>query len=246
MSRTASAGWIVVFARQPRPGAVKTRLTPPFTPDEAARFYEAMLSDVLELTARAASALGLRPVLAVDPPAARAQMASRAPASFCVIAQHGGDLGARMARAVDEGAAAGASPILLRGSDSPALADETLAAARAALERSDLVVCPDRDGGYNLIGLRHPVPGLFRHPMSTASVLRDTLANAAAAGLSHVVLEPGFDIDVASDLRWLADAREASTPRCPRTLAYLDAQDLWRHAGRVARGSGSRSRSDEA
>ena len=136
-----------------------------------------------------------------------------------------------MARAVDEAAAAGTAPILLRGSDSPALGEETLAAALEALERSDLVVCPDRDGGYNLIGLRRPAPGLFRHPMSTESVLTDTLANAAAAGLSHAVLEPGFDIDVASDLHWLEEARHGSALPCPRTLAFLDSRDLWRHAG---------------
>jgi rSAM/selenodomain-associated transferase 1 len=241
-----ATGWIVVFAKQPLPGSVKTRLVPPFTHEEAALLYDAMLADVLELTARAAAALGLEPVLAVDPPHARHDLASRAPASFRVIAQRGPDLGSRMAHAVDEAAAAGATPILLRGSDSPALGEETLAAALAALEDSDLVVCPDRDGGYNLIGLRRPAPGLFRHPMSTASVLTDTLANAASAGLSHAVLESGFDIDVASDLQWLEEVREDARPTCPRTLDFLDSRGLWRHARAATRTSPLRRRPDGA
>lgn len=224
-------GVLVVLAKAPRRGAVKTRLCPPFTPDEATELYACMLDDVLELSARAAPALGLEPVLAVDPPSARDALAARVPAPFRVIAQRGPDLAARMTHAMDEAGAAGASPIVLRGSDSPALGHDTLAAAVAALQRSHVVVCPDRDGGYNLIGVRRPVPGLFGHAMSTPSVLEDTLANARAASLECALLEPGFDIDEAADLRWLAAARgSAHPPPCPRTLELLDRRGLWRHA----------------
>jgi rSAM/selenodomain-associated transferase 1 len=228
-----ATGWIVVFAKHPLPGSVKTRLVPPFTREEAALFYDAMLGDVLELTARAAAALGLEPILAVDPPDARRSMASRAPASFRVIAQRGSDLGQRMAHAVDEAAAAGATPILLRGSDSPALGEETLAAALAALQDSDLVVCPDRDGGYNLIGLRRPAPGLFRHPMSTASVLTDTLANAAFAGLQPARERSIFSTpEACGDMRTRPRVRH----RCAVDPTAPEAGARFREGGDCSRG----------
>jgi hypothetical protein len=136
-----------------------------------------------------------------------------------------------LAHAVAEAAAGGATRILLRGSDSPLLDEAIVAGALAALERVDLVVSPDRDGGYNLIGLSEPAPGIFSHPMSTASTLADTLGNAASLGLRVEVQEPSFDLDHAGDLALLARARSPATSRlCGRTLAYLDQHDLWRYA----------------
>lgn len=223
------SGTLVVFAKRPEPGLVKTRLCPPFRPEQAAAFYAAMLDDVLEATARWAPALGLAPVLAVHPPEARAQLARRAPAPFRVVAQRGRDLSERMESAAAEAAAASGSPVLLRGSDSPTLAEDALRAAlRTLSDGADLVLSPDRDGGYNLAGLARTAPGIFAHPMSTGTVLADTVARARARGLRVELLPPGFDIDTAEDLRLLAEARqrEAALP-CPRSLAYLDACALW-------------------
>jgi rSAM/selenodomain-associated transferase 1 len=220
------SGALVVFAKQPLPGQVKTRLCPPFTAEQAADFYACMLEDVLETTLRASAALGLVAVLALQPPAAAATFA--APAGLRCEPQQGADLGARMEHAFARQLAAGHGPVLLRGSDSPTLRLETLSAALLALERSDLVLCPDRDGGYNLVGLRRPAPGLFSHPMSTTSVLVDTLARAQGAGLTHALLPAGFDIDTAADLALLAEARrQGAAGECPRTLAFLDRHGLW-------------------
>jgi rSAM/selenodomain-associated transferase 1 len=219
---------LVVFAKAPRPGEVKTRLCPPFSPAEAAAFYTHLLDDVLEHTAEVAPRLGLETWLAVHPPEAVAVLARRAPAGLRVVAQRGANLSERMAWAVAQGAAAGCSPILLRGSDSPTLGEPTLREALAELARTDLVICPDRDGGYNLVGLHRPAPTLFEHPMSTRSVLEDTLANARGLGLSTRLLPPGFDIDEAKDLLRLAEERDRGRVLiCPRTLAFLDAGNLW-------------------
>jgi glycosyltransferase A (GT-A) superfamily protein (DUF2064 family) len=137
--------------------------------------------------------------------------------------------------AVREAAAAGADRILLRGSDSPALDVSVATSALEALESHDLVVCPDRDGGYNLVGLRRPAPGLFAHPMSTSRVLEDTLEGARRRGWRVAVQPARFDLDTVEDLRWLAAARaEGAEALCPRTLAYLDAQRLWRFAPQAA------------
>lgn len=221
----------MVFAKAPLPGAVKTRMTPPLTPVEAARLYACMLDDVLEHTGRLARALGLEPVVAVHPPSRVGEVARRAPRWFRAVPQRGADLGARMDAAARQAAAGGGSPIVLRGSDSPALDVEHLEGALAALrDGADLVLCPDLDGGYNLVALREPVPGLFAHPMSTRTVLEDTLERGRAAGLRTAVLPPGFDLDTAADFEVLAAARrEREHLPCPRTLAYLDTEDLWRH-----------------
>ncbi len=220
------SGVLVVFAKQPAPGQVKTRLCPPFTPEQAAAFYACMLEDVLATTLRASAALGLDAVLAVQPPEAAATLA--APPGLRREPQRGADLGARMEHACARELGAGRGPVLLRGSDSPTLGLATLRSALAALAQTDLVLCPDRDGGYNLVGLCQPLPGLFAHPMSTASVLADTLAHARRAGLTHTLLPAGFDIDTVADLALLALARrEGAAADCPRTLAFLDRNGLW-------------------
>jgi rSAM/selenodomain-associated transferase 1 len=225
-------GVVVVFAKAPRPGFVKTRMVPPLTPAEASDLYARMLDDVLASTARAARDLGLSALACVHPRSACGEIARAVPSHFRVVGQRGNDLQQRMTWAVREAAALGASRILLRGSDSPALEPASIARALAALETWDVVLCPDRDGGYTLVGMRQPTPGLFDHPMSTRSVLDDPLANARELGLRTHVEPPGFDLDTVEDIRLLARSRSDSLSRlCPATLRYLDENDLWRRAG---------------
>lgn len=220
---------IVVFGKAPKPGAVKTRMCPPLTPEQASELYTQLLDDVLETTAAIAARLGLDAVLALHPPAACAEIAARAPTGFRVIAQCGAGLAERMSWAAGEAAATGADRVLLRGSDSPVLSQQAVELALASLDDHDLVVSPDLDGGYGLIGLRAPTPGLFDHPMSTHTVLEETLANAARAGLRVHRLAPSFDLDRVEDLERLRDAALAGhADTCPRTIAYLDEHDLWR------------------
>jgi rSAM/selenodomain-associated transferase 1 len=225
---------IVVFAKAPRPGAVKTRMCPPLTHEQAARLYSAMLDDVLEETLQATRSLGLEGVVALHPADACREMAGRVPASFRVMAQRGPDLESRMAWAVADALAAGASRVLLRGSDNPALTRERIAEALGSLDAADVVLCPDLDGGYGLVGLRGPAPGLFEHPMSTDSVLSDTRANARALGLSTHLTSASFDLDTAADFEHLASARARLRPEtCPRTLDFLDRNGLWSSADRA-------------
>jgi hypothetical protein len=233
------AGRLVVFAKQPRAGAVKTRMVPPLSPAEALELYARMLDDVLALSALAARALGLEAVLAVHPPGGVQEMARRAPIPFRVVAQRGRDLAERMAWAVAEAGAAARWPVLLRGSDSPMLPLEAIAEALEALREVDLAIVPDRDGGYSLIGLRRPAPRLFEHPMSTPSVAEDTRAQARHLGLTVRALAPHFDVDTVEDLRRLAEARSRGGALCPRTLAYLDQAGLWQHLRRAAHALGS-------
>jgi len=226
-----SRGALVVLAKAPRAGEVKTRLCPPLTPQEAAELYARLLSDVLAASAELAHELGLVAIVAVHPAQACAEIARGAPSRFSVVPQRGADLGRRMEWAVREACAAGAPRVVLRGSDSPLIDAEVVSAALAALDGADLVLRPDRDGGYGLVGSKRPAPGLFDHPMSTATVLADTLANAARLGLSTRLLEPGFDVDTLADLRRLEVLRSPRLARlCPATLAYLDDHEFWRRA----------------
>ena len=85
----STRGVLVVFAKLPRAGEVKTRMCPPLSLEDAASFYSAMLDDVLEATAVFAPGLGLDPVLAVHPGQGCRELALRAPAPFRVVRQRG-------------------------------------------------------------------------------------------------------------------------------------------------------------
>ncbi|MBW2363446.1 MAG: glycosyltransferase, partial [Deltaproteobacteria bacterium] len=219
-------GALVVLGKQPLPGQVKTRMSPPLSLEQAAGLYAALLDDVLETSVRLCAALGLTPTLALHPPAACEPFAARVPPGLRVVAQRGVGLAERMSCAVAEAAAAGARPVLLRGSDSPLLGEAVVGEALAALDTADVVLAPDVDGGYGLVGLRRPVPGLFEHAMSTGRVFEDTRANALERGLRVATVCAGFDLDTVADLSRLARARGEHAERlCPRTLSFLDTHD---------------------
>jgi glycosyltransferase A (GT-A) superfamily protein (DUF2064 family) len=206
-------------------------MTPGLDPVSAADLYRCMLEDVLDATAAAARALGAELVLAVHPPGAAHELTGLAPAGFRLVAQRGPDLGRRMEWAVAEAAAGGARAVVLRGSDSPALGAPAFHGALAALDEADVALSPDRDGGYNLVALRRPAPGLFDHPMSTATVLEDTRRRAHRLGLRVRTLAPSFDLDTLADLALLAEARRSDPElACPRTLAWLDRHETWERA----------------
>lgn len=224
MKAPARAGTVVVFAKVPRPGKVKTRLCPPLSPPQAAALYAAMLDDVLAATAEYAAALGLETVLALHPGSACAQWAVRVP-GYRLIAQRGASLGARMAAAADD--EAGTGPLLLRGSDSPAMPRARFEEVLEALARHDVAIAPDRDGGYSLIGLGDAWPGLFTDPMSTDRVLADTLARADRLGARTALVGGCFDVDRGEDLAALHGLRGApEADLCPRTLEFLDKEGL--------------------
>jgi len=215
-----SRGCLIVFAKAPRVGRVKTRLVPPLSFEQATAFYDAMLRDVLDATARFAAELDLEPVLAVDPPSAVEELRARTPSAFRIRAQRGAGLGERMANAFAEAFATGAPRVLLRGSDSPGLSAAHVSEMLDALEAEhDLVVCPDRGGGYAMIGQGGPEPGIFDVPMSTPEVLGDTLALAEGLGLRHTVIASTFDLDTAADIVHLDDLiRVKALDLCPRTV----------------------------
>ena len=207
---------LALFAKAPVPGEVKTRLCPPLQPEQAAALYEAMLRDILSqdpVGTEVARALWF------TPEAARDWFVRAAHPGWRLYPQQGPDLAARMRQLFRTHAAEGGDRIVLRGTDSPTLPSETVAGAFDALDRAHVVLCPDRDGGYNLIGLREPCDALFELEMSTDTVLDQTVERARGLGLRVELLPDHHDVDTAADLgRLQPDAR---TPRTARWLASL-------------------------
>ncbi len=184
----------IIFAKEPAPGQVKTRLTPPFNPGEACRLYRAFLADVLEETARIP---GMECALAYAP-AGAGKFFRDLTFEGRRFPQEGQDLGERMVRSFAWGWAAGFQNVLIRGSDTPDLPGSILLQARRRLAsgQAQVVLGPARDGGYYLVGLRDPQPQLFAGiTWSSSVVLAETLSRARELSLSVHLLRRWQDID---------------------------------------------------
>jgi len=214
---------LLLFAKRPRPGRVKTRLIPPLDERGAVALHRAFIGDQLEfLTAHAE---GAEVELWLDGPWSAADLEALPLDGVTISRQCDGDLGQRMLDALRRGRGEHADPTLIVGGDCPTLPARRLAAAFAALEGgADTVVDPATDGGYVLIGMRHPRPELFVDvPWGGPTVLATTRARAAEAGLHLVELDGWYDVDVADDLERLR--RDLTDPgvrrRAPRTARLL-------------------------
>jgi uncharacterized protein len=194
---------IAIFARAPVAGYAKTRLAPLLGAEGAA----ALQAELIERTVATALASGLRPVsLWCAPDAGHALFARLAAAhGIRLFDQQGADLGARMAAAFE---ALTPPPLLLIGSDCPALTPEHLRDCAAALAAGDdAVFLPAEDGGYVLVGLKEPRPELFAGiAWGTERVMAETRARMRTAGLSWSEPAVLWDLDEPSDF-----ARAAAT-----------------------------------
>lgn len=190
---------LIVLAKAPVPGRVKTRLCPPCTPAEAAAIAEAALLDTLDAVRRAG---GSRPLLALDGQAPR-------PAGFDVVAQTAGGLDQRIAAAFE----AAGGPAVLIGMDTPHASPSLLHAAVQALGQPgiDAVLGRAEDGGWWACGLARPDRRVFEGvAMSTAQTGALQHARLHALGLRHAMLPRLRDVDTWSDARAVASAAAAS------------------------------------
>lgn len=193
---------IVVMAKAPRPGAVKTRLCPPLSPVEAATLSRCFLRDTLDLTRTLEH---VTTVLAYTPPDDRAVFEEACP-GVSLLPQHGDDLGTRLASVFEQLFGLGSRAVIAIGTDTPTLPLAYLENARSLVRdpRVDVVLGPSADGGYYLIGMRALHRALFEAiPWSTGRVLAETLRHAERAGLVTACLPSWRDVDTAEDLRAL-------------------------------------------
>ena len=193
---------LVVFAKAPQPGSAKTRLMPALGADGAAALARKLLDHALT-QASAANLTALELCMSPAPQDPAWQGMKFAPA-ITLTAQGEGDLGERMARAVQRVISQHPCPVMLMGTDCPALTSAHLNEAARQLLRHDAVLLPAHDGGYVLIGLKAPCPELFSDmPWSTSRVAHETLRRMAALGL-RVWQGPTLqDIDEPADLAFL-------------------------------------------
>lgn len=181
---------VIVIAKQPVPGRVKTRLTPPFTPGQAARLAEAALADTLSAVARVPAA---GHVLALE-----GTSGDWLPTGFDVIAQRGRGLDERLACAFEDAYAKLPVPMILIGMDTPQVTCGILEAAIGPLAdgAADAAFGPAVDGGFWLLGLRHPDPRLLHGvPMSQAATGKAQRARLVEARLRVYQLPLRTDVD---------------------------------------------------
>ncbi|BCJ32335.1 TIGR04282 family arsenosugar biosynthesis glycosyltransferase [Actinocatenispora sera] len=214
---------LLVIAKWPAPGRVKTRLCPPATPTQAARIAAAALDDTLA-TVWATPADRRTLVAAGEPhPDHPVPHAAR----FPVVAQHGEGLAERLAHAFTDTARPDTAAVLV-GMDTPQLRVAQLTAASTALHTADAVLGPAADGGWWLLGLRRPADAvaLLGVPMSTSDTGAATLAALRRRGLRVALLETLRDVDTAADARAVA-------PHCGRGRFAAAVDSQLRHVAEV-------------
>lgn len=221
---------LILFARAPRDGCVKTRLSPVLGFSGAARLYAAFLRDAARvyvgrgdwsavLCAESGDAIGDLQAIFDEP--------------WRIDVQVDGDLGKRLGAAFQAEFERGAPAALAVGSDHPCLLRGRLVEAFASLANGDqAVLIPARDGGYCAIGLRAgtPIETVFRDvPWSTPSVLECTLDRLREAGLRFCALAPAYDVDRPEDLavlrRDIAARRPEEEDYPSATAAVLETLD---------------------
>jgi rSAM/selenodomain-associated transferase 1 len=202
----------LIFAKAPVAGGVKTRLTPPLPPDEAAALYEACLRDVVARCARERA----RVELWYQADRFAAEYFPREFPHLRLNVQSDGHLGEKLSAAFAQSFADGAQHVVIVGSDVPTLPDSILNAAFDQIRDADLVIGPTLDGGYYLIGLTQAAwpraESIFRDiEWSTDGVFRSTVEKSVQAALEMRILPGWYDVDTVDDLRQaLIDAETES------------------------------------
>ena len=150
---------LLVFVKEPRPGAVKSRLAAAIGPERAAGVYKALAEEEIRRTAPRGDEF--ERLFSFSPPAAREAVAAWLPGET-LVAQSEGDIGARMSRAFEDVFARGARRVALVGTDVPSLTREDVVEAIESLDDQEVVIGPATDGGYYLLALKRPDPVFSR------------------------------------------------------------------------------------
>jgi len=214
---------LVIMAKAPRPGEVKTRLTSSLSPEAVTTLYCCLLDDTLAL----ARSLKLSDVSDVEvaimcPDSDVNELAQLTRNEASVVAQQGEGLAAGLTSVFAHFAESHQRRIIAFNSDSPHLPRSVLEDAFETLAAHDVVVGPTHDGGYYLVGAKASHPTLFaRDGMGTSSALGRLLSRARALELSVGFAAPFYDIDIVDDLTRLAEELLLAPARAPRTAAWL-------------------------
>jgi len=185
---------IIVMCKAPVAGRVKTRLTPPYSEDEACELHKAMAETVIGRASR------MFPVTYIATDEVSHPFFEQF--NLPLVEQGEGDLGERMNRLMLNAFSEGAKAVLFLGTDSPHMAESRLAEAVARLKEHDVVIGPVEDGGYDLIAMNRSCPELLEEiDWGTERVLTQTMQRAAATSISVALLDVSFDLDTPESLR---------------------------------------------
>ena len=209
---------LVIMAKAPKPGMVKTRLTESLPSPAVTALYRCLLEDTLAL----ATSLASVEVAVMCPEPDQEELTHLLGNSVQVVAQKGQGLAAGLTSVFRHFTAAGRQHVIAFNSDSPHLAPSVLDGAFEILAMHDVVVGPTHDGGYYLVGAKAAHPTLFESDgLGTRSALDRLLTRTKALKLSTGLTEPFYDIDVASDLMLLARELRLAPAKAPRTAAWF-------------------------
>lgn len=208
---------LVIMAKAPKPGMVKTRLTETLPVDAVTALYRCLLGDTLAL----AKSLPNVDVAIMCPESDQQELAEFAGDAVQVVGQKGSGLAAGLTSVFQHFTIAGGRVIAFN-SDSPHLASSVLENAFEVLTAHDVVVGPTNDGGYYLVGAKAAHPTLFENDgLGTRSALDRLLARTKHLELSTGFTETFYDIDLAQDLIQLADDLLLAPAKAPRTAAWI-------------------------
>jgi uncharacterized protein len=209
---------LVIMAKAPRPGAVKTRLNPSLPLQAVTAFYRCLLGDTLAL---AQSLRGVE-IAIMCPECDVNELALLAGHEVGIVAQKGEGLAAGLTSVFTHFAEGRQRRIIAFNSDSPHLPGSVLEEAFETLATHDAVVGPTYDGGYYLVGAKASYPTLFTGDgMGTSSALERLVSRARVLELSVGFADPFYDIDVADDLIRLDEELQSAPARAPRTALWL-------------------------
>jgi uncharacterized protein len=209
---------LVIMAKAPKPGAVKTRLTPSFPLPAVTALYCCLLQDTVTLaqSLRGVNVALMCPDRDVD------ELTCLLGNGAQIVAQKGEGLAAGLTSVFTQFAATDRHHVIAFNSDSPHLPAAVLESAFQILVAHDVVIGPTHDGGYYLVGANAIYPTLFENDgMGTRSALEALLARARHFKLSTGFTDPFYDIDLADDLIQLAAELRIAPQRAPRTAAWL-------------------------
>ena len=227
MRSSGSDRVLVIMAKAPRPGEVKTRLTPRLSPGAVTTFYCCLLEDTLALARSLKLKLGDVEVAIMCPDSDVNELTQLAGNEARVVAQQGEGLAAGLTSVFAHFAESHQRRVIAFNSDSPHLPRSVLEDAFETLAAHDVVVGPTHDGGYYLVGAKASHPTLFASDgLGTSTALERLLSRARALELSVGFAAPFYDIDVAEDLTRLAEELRLAPARAPRTAAWLKEWEL--------------------
>jgi rSAM/selenodomain-associated transferase 1 len=233
---------LVIMAKAPRPGTVKTRLASSLSPAAVVAFYCCLLDDTLTL----ARSLSDVEVAIMCPDTDVNELARLAGEQAIVVAQKGEGLAAGLTSVFAHFAEGHQRRIIAFNSDSPHLPRSVLEDAFETLAAHDVVVGPTHDGGYYLVGAKAFHPTLFAHDgMGSSSALERLLSRARALDLSVGFADSFYDIDTADDLSRLAGELRQAPERAPRTAAWLKERELATGHSRTSSRTGYRAGTGE-